>query len=112
MKTIPQGTTKYLSYDEDAVERNLQRSPGRTEPTARVVVIEDGLPQTYLAHTVSIKGTASYAYSQHAPLPGLRSTRAVYMTTAEVVLDETEEAAAEAAPKATTRRTRTAAPTK
>jgi hypothetical protein len=89
---LPAGPLKYLLTDEEAISRNLERSPGNTQSVAVVIVVaEDGTTESHRATSVEVLGKVSLAYSQHAlllPYSNRRpSIRAAYTTTAEVVLD-------------------------
>lgn len=89
---LPAGPLKYLLIDPEMIARNLERSLGKTQPIAVVIVVaEDGTTQDYRATTVEVLGKVSLSYSQQAfllPHSNRRaSMHAAYSTTAEVVID-------------------------
>jgi hypothetical protein len=85
------GPLKFLLLDPEAVERNIARTEGRTQPISRVIVQnEDGTTTAHFATNVTVVGEVRLGYSQHAPLLKLHneSIRAAYVTNSEIVLDE------------------------
>lgn len=89
MKTFPEGAEKRITYCPKAIEANLPRVR-RHEPVFLVEVEEGDTFVTHRALSVDIKG---YARTSYIPATGFVRIK----TTAEVVLDATDdEAQAEA----------------
>lgn len=92
MKTLAEGTTKYLLLDSKRIERNAERN--KTGDPIVIVLEETGAGiREHRGVNLSVNGAVTLAYAQRGFVAkhNYDRHRAAYMTTAEVVLAETHD---------------------